>query len=565
MIEYNISYQNPNSHIIDIEVIINEITGDNSLLINLPAWRPGRYELANYAKNVYRVDAFAMDDERLVCKKISKDQWEIDTKSKANIKVKYSYYAFQMDAGNSWLDDEQLYVNPINCLIYIKERIQERCFLKIHVPASYKIVTGLKEVSPGKFLAKDYYELSDCPLFASATLKNLRYSINEIDFNIWIQGENYLDEKKVLKDFKQFSEYQIRMMGEFPEKEYHFMFQFLPYAFRHGVEHRNSTVITMGPSNLIQGTLYPELLGISSHELFHCWNVLKIRPKELMPYDFSTENYYETGYTTEGFTTYYGDLLLGRSKVFSIEQFLRELNDLLKRHFENEGNLNLSLAESSFDLWLDGYVPGTPGRKVSIYIKGALVAFLMDIHIRKTSANKYSLDHLIRELWRKFGKKGIGFEEKDIIEIAENFKVDLRPLIKKAVYGTGYLKKELEDAFSYLGMKLDFMKPSYSIESVYGIKCLNANNKWLVEKVSNDSPAYKLISKNDEIIAVNNSKFEVGEELPDSIAITFIRGNKIFSEQLERSNKTFFAIPSLKFKKERSMDEQRNFELWLDL
>jgi predicted metalloprotease with PDZ domain len=563
MIDYHISYQNPNTHIIDIEVTVNGIKEDK-LYINLPSWRPGRYELANYAKNVLRLRAYDLDGEELPCKKITKDQWEINSERNQTIKIKYNYYAFQMDAGNSWLDDEQLYINPINCLVFIKNRMYERCFLNIDIPASYRIATGLKEISRCKFVAKDYFELSDCPLFASASLKCLKYEIDEIDFYIWIQGESYLNEAKLIEDFRLFSECQIKMMGNFPEKEYHFMFQFLPYAFRHGVEHRNSTVITIGPAHLIPTTLYQDLLGISAHELFHSWNVLKIRPKELMPYDFTRENYYETGYMTEGFTTYYGDLILARSGGFTIEQYFSELDDLFKRHFENEGNLNLSLAESSFDLWLDGYVPGTPNRKVSIYTKGSVVAFLMDISIRKHSENKYSLDDVMKRLWMDYGKKEKGIDEQALVQIIADMGIDIKPLIQKAVYECGYLKKEILEALEYLGIEIKREVFQNRLESAYGIRCISSNNRWTVDHLSSDSPAAKALSKGDEIISVNGNKFEPSLPIEDKeISVEFFRGKRFLSHKIRRDNKSYFPNYYLSFAASPTTNQLTNFNLWL--
>ena len=112
--------------------------------------------------------------------------------------------------------------------------------------------------------------------------------------------------------------------------DYHFIFQILPYKAYHGVEHKNNTVISFGPGySAFEGENYEELLGVASHELFHAWNVKTIRPSDMFPYDFTKENYTKMGYLTEGFTTYYGDLMLKRSGVFTTEQYLKQLNKIL--------------------------------------------------------------------------------------------------------------------------------------------------------------------------------------------------------------------------------------------
>ena len=207
-------------------------------------------------------------------------------------------------------------------------------------------------------------------------------------------------------------------MNGFPSEKFDFIIHSLPYRHYHGVEHQNSTVLVLGPNTMENKEKYNlDLLGVASHELFHAWNVTRIRPTELMPYDYSKENYYETGFVTEGYTTYYGDLFLVRSGVFDETQYFTELNTIFKRHFENYGRHNLSLTDSSFDLWIDGYKKLLPSRKVSIYVKGATVALILDLTIRKHSSNKFSLDDIMTELWENFGKIEKGYSKQDVYDL----------------------------------------------------------------------------------------------------------------------------------------------------
>ena len=151
--------------------------------------------------------------------------------------------------------------------------------------------------------------------------------------------------------------------------------------------------------NKIFKNLYNELLGISSHELYHVWNVKNIRPKTMSPYDFSKENYTHMGYVTEGVTTYMGDRILYESGVFSLEQYFLELEKLFQGHFHNDGRNHYPVSESSWDTWLDGYTGGIPGRKVSIYVEGALIALICDAKIRKETNHKSSLHDVLRSLY----------------------------------------------------------------------------------------------------------------------------------------------------------------------
>jgi predicted metalloprotease with PDZ domain len=175
-----------------------------------------------------------------------------------------------------------------------------------------------------------------------------------------------------------------------------------------------------------------------------------------LPYDFSRENYFPTGYVAEGLTTYYGDLLLARAGFFSPARYLAELNGTLNRHFTTSNGAALSLTESSLDLWLDGYVAGVPGRKVSIYHKGALTALLLDLEIRRLTGDARSLDDVVRGLWQRYGQKNIGYSHADYVALAEE--VAGRPLhdyFAACITGTEPLHERLAAALRHVGCGLE--------------------------------------------------------------------------------------------------------------
>ena len=305
--KYIVSYQKPNNHYIDIEYIIDNITS-KKLEVQLPAWRPGRYELGNFAKNVQKWEAFDANGNTLTSKKVTKDLWEVETKGNETIHIKYNYFANEINAGSSYLDDKQLYINGVNCFIYIPARIDEKCELELQIPENYEVASGLTETSKNQFICKDFHELVDCPLIASNSLKHHTYNESGVKFHLWFQGECKPDWKLLENDFRRFSQAQIEKFGGFPVDKYHFLFQILTHRTYHGVEHSNSTVIALGPSyDIMRKEGWYKLLGVSSHELYHTWNVKQIRPIEMMPYDYSKENYTVMGYLDEGVTTYYGD------------------------------------------------------------------------------------------------------------------------------------------------------------------------------------------------------------------------------------------------------------------
>jgi predicted metalloprotease with PDZ domain len=315
----------------------------------------------------------------------------------------------------------------------------------------------------------------------------------------------------LLDDFKKFTQVQFHLFGSFPFSEYHFLFLFLPEKFYHGVEHLNSTVIALGPSYGIMNTKgYEDLLGVSSHEQFHAWNIKTIRPVEMMPYDYSRENYSRLGYVAEGVTTYYGDVMLLRSGVFTEEQYLKTFNENLEKHFNNFGRLNLSVADSSFDTWLDGYKAGVPGRKSSIYTEGALCAFILDMLIRKNTNNKKSLDDLMRLLYEEFGKKHRGYSESDYKTAAEKIAgIALDDFFENYINGVSSYVPELTTALNYIGYELKTMKKNSTVESSLGFKTQAEGGKTVIAAIYPNSPADKAgLSAQDEIIAVNGMRVE---------------------------------------------------------
>lgn len=469
---YTLSYSNPEKHFIDIEAVIENITSD-TIEIQLPAWRPGRYELAHFAKNMTRLTPEDIKGNLLPVQKLTKDRWKINTRNTKTVKISYSYYAQQMDAGGSWLDSQLLYVNFINCLVYTEGRQQESCTVHLQLPEQYQLACGLAQPEKHVLVAENYYQLVDSPLIASASLQQFTYEIDSVVFNIWVQGECHMDWKQVAADFSKFSRVQLQMMGGFPCKTYHFMFHWLPYQHYHGVEHHNSTVITLGPASQAI-SLYQEMLGISSHELFHTWNVIRIRPVELMPYDFTKENYFPTGFVAEGITTYYGDLFLLRAGVFSLEIYLLELTKTLNKHFMYSNVASLSLTESSFDLWLDGYTAGVPGRKASIYNKGALAALVLDLEIRRETGNASSLDDVMRYMWKNFGKREIGYSQKDYQQaVATVIGKVYDAYFEACIEGRAPLQEKLAEALQHIGCELDIrstLPDSQNIEIAIRVK-----------------------------------------------------------------------------------------------
>lgn len=575
--KYIISYEKPHNHYIDIEFITDVST--ESTLVQLPAWRPGRYELGNFAKNVQKWTAFDENGNALNFKKKTKDLWEVQTKNAKQLHIKYNYYAAEINAGSTFLDATQLYMNPVNCCVYVPDRINESCEMNIRVPDTYELAMGAqwkKSETGFQVVFSDFHELADSPFIASDTLQHNQFVCEGVEFNLWFQGECKPDWSKLNTDFIKFCNHQLEMMKDFPVKAYHFLFQILPYRTYHGVEHVTSTVIALGPGyGLMKGALYEDLLGVSSHELFHVWNVKTIRPIEMFPYDYTKENYSKLGYVCEGLTTYYGDYLLFRSGVFNEQQYFQTFDERLQKHFDNFGRFNLSVADSSFDTWLDGYAPGIPNRKTNIYDEGNLLAFVTDMFIRKNSKNEYSLDDVMRHLYQEFALKGKGYSEEDYKGCVEHYaNTSYDTIFNDYIHGIKNYESLLQEAMDHVGCELSLTPSSKFHESSLGFKVLDMAGVLKVSAIYPDSVSDKAgLSLNDELLAINQIQLKADGSgtgfsewcsyfSKEGIELTVSTMGIIKKIQLKADSNKYYQIAQIKKKTGATDEQKRNFENW---
>ena len=503
-IHYTINCKNPGQKFLNIHLSIDLAEEVQNIEFFLPRWRPGRYEIGNFAKNVKGFKAQS-GGESLLFSKENQSCWTIEVAKRKKIEVSYEYYAAQYDAGSTWVDHTQIYINPVNCFLYSLQESSAKISLEMKVAEDYIFATSLKNgKEKNLFIPESFDELFDSPIVASSQIKHASYEVEGIEFHVWFIGECKPDWKKIIQDFSAFTKEMYLNFGEFPFDTFHFLIHALPAPAYHGVEHLKSTVITLGPGyDLMSNDGYQKLIGISSHELYHAWNVKTIRPKAMVPYDYQTENYTIMGYLTEGVTSYMGDLFLAQSGVVSNEKFLSLMEETLARHTGNDGRFYYSVTESSFDTWLDGYALGVPNRKTSIYVEGAILSWILDLEIIKQTKGNCSLHDLMKDLFVQFGLEGKGVANEDFIALADK-------------YTNGSFSNEIwqfydqpNDLVELLQSKLDYFgvalvkKSETPSRNQLGVQFYPSSSKIL--KVAKDSPAaHAGLSMDDEIIAVNH-------------------------------------------------------------
>ncbi len=569
MAHYQLSIDQATNHILIIQYSLQ--VQSNETLLYLPLWRPGRYELGNFAKNIISFTCYNEKNDLLTFEKIEKSKWKVNTSDCYTLIVKYTYYANELNAGSTWLDEQQLYVNPVNCFIYEPSELNKPQQLTLLVPANYKVATTLSLQDNFNYTSESLHQLFDNPFIASANLKEQAFIVNDVNFKLFFQGICNPDWEKLKNDFQKFIEESIQLFGSFTCDEYHFLFQITPYSHYHGVEHVTNTVIALGPGYAImQKPFYNELLGVSCHELFHSWNVKTIRAAEMHPYDYQTENYSNLGFICEGITTYYGDYLLYRSGVFSFAEWQDTFNVQLTKHLNNPARFNMSVAQSSLDTWLDGYSLGVPNRKVSIYTEGCLLAFMLDIIIRKNTSNTKCLDDVMKILNNDFAKNNKGYTIDDYKNITTKIaQVDLAFYFQNYVYGKSDYQPLLLECLQYIGLTINSKVNDLPFETYLGFKLVEQNGKQIVSHVYKDSVAEQAgLVLNDIILSVNNiaasadlSKWFTYFEYK-KLNLLVSKQHKIVSVNLSANSQMYYKIYELEKLQDLSIDAKNNFTNW---
>ena len=496
MIKYHFSCPKPTSQFVKISLKI-ENKYASKIKLRLPAWRAGRYQIADYAKNIRNLEVIDESGVSIEKKKETKNTWSFTADSNVAYHVSYEYYAAKMDAGSSWLDEEQCYLNLVNCCFEVLGLHSEPKYLFEFECSNFpKKISTLSQNRLGEYVAENFQEIADATFLAAKKLIHWSYQAIDTTFHIWIHGEVHFDKKRFIENLKSFSERMIHDFGDFPESEYHFIYQLLPYKHYHGVEHQKGTVITFGPAESLKKSQEMEdLLGVSCHELYHAWNVCRIRPKELLPYNFAKEVYTKAGWILEGITTYLGDIYLLKSGVYSLKTYLKHLNGMVKRESIAQGTQSSSILESSFDLWLDGYEPGIPSKKTNIYSHGALIALSLDILLLEQGS---SLPELMRTAWIRFGKPKKGYLQSSFWNILKSLVKDMEELndfYVKYISGKNNILEFLDKKLHLIGLQ---SIPNPNQNQVYlflGIQI----SKEKVTFVHAQSPAFKNVMIGDQI------------------------------------------------------------------
>ena len=513
IVRYHIRIDQPQTQMVDISVTVRDVSTDTIDFV-LPTWRPGRYEILDTAGTIREVRAVNGDGESLDIEKIHKSAWRVKTHSAAVVTISYRVYANSITNRTRHVDDTHAFLSGSSVFMMPGDRRTRPIRVSIDAPPGWRTATGLEHdpAVPGTFIAANYDVLVDSPLEIGIH-ERIEFDVDGLPHEIILWGRgDYRDgefgRERLIKDFSAIIRDQIAMFGRAPYSRYVFMVHVGP-GLSGGTEHLNSTIMLTSPATFERAASYERFLGLVSHEYFHTWNVKQFRPAGIHPYDYNRENYTDLLWVVEGTTSYYDDLSLVRAGLITPTRYFRMLADAAGSLESTPGRHHQSLAESSFDAWIkfNRATPDSPNSTISFYSKGALVSLMLDLELRRRTANRASLDDVMRELFEAFPLDGPGYTTRDLLDIlARRSDSDFTEFF--AAFVSGVQELPLADALAVAGLKLEFEPDDDKPEQAYvGLRLSDRGGLAVVDAVLADGPAYTAgVMHGDEIIAFNGQR-----------------------------------------------------------
>jgi predicted metalloprotease with PDZ domain len=499
MVHYLLSWGDPKDRLFDIDIRFTAPVDTPRLL--LPAWRPGRYLIQNYAANVRQWSA---GESRIW--KDGKSSWRVDARAGQEITVGYRYYAGVLDAGSSFLDDDEAYFNGSNLFMLVEGLREEEHRLTVAAPVEWRIETQLSRDDQGTFHARHYDHLIDSPVIAAAAMTRYSFSESGAMIHLVFRGDQGIDTEQYVDPVRDIVRMQAALFGGLPFREYRFLYHVRERW--HGVEHEDSSSIILRRSALLGAAPgdvgYDHMLSITAHELFHAWNVKRMMPARFSPYDYWNETPTRLLWAMEGLTSYYGDLTLLRAGLWTVERYLRHLAAEIQTLESLPARLHLSLAQASFDGWLSdpAQMHDHGNAWFSFYNKGEIVSALLDLTIRRATSGERSLDDVLRLLWQEHGS-GKGMEE-DAVERAVARVADVGDFFARYVEGTEPLP--YEELFTAAGITFASAPREPELASL-GAKLKTQDGLLLVEGVIRGGSGMDAgLLPGDELLALDDTR-----------------------------------------------------------
>jgi predicted metalloprotease with PDZ domain len=499
MPHYVVSWASPAERLYDIA--IHFVAPADTPRLLLPAWRPGRYLIQNYAANVREWSA----DGATVWKD-GKTTWRVDARKGDAVVLRYRYYAGVLDAGSSFLDEDEAYFNGSNLFMMVEGLRGEEHLLTVSAPAEWLIETQLRG-ERGVHHARDYDHLIDSPVIAAARLDRHTFDEGGARFHVVVRDGEGIDTSAWVEPLRSIARAHAALFGGFPFSEYRFLFHVRERW--HGVEHEDSSSILVRRSAILGSRPgddgFDQVLSIAAHELFHVWNVKRIVPARFKPYDYWQETPTRLLWVMEGLTSYYGDLALARAGIWTHARYLQHLAREIEAFEALPARGHLTLSQASFDGWLSdpSQMHDHANAYYSFYNKGEIVGALLDLTIRRATNDERSLDDVMRLLWAEYGTTGRGLEE-DGFERAVARIADVGDFFARYVDGTDPLP--YRDLFASAGVAFSTAARNATSASL-GVKLKMQDGVLVVDSALREGAGLRAgLLPSDELIAIDGKR-----------------------------------------------------------
>jgi len=571
-IAYQLRMPKPQNHYFEVEMTLSDFK-EKELNLKLPVWAPGSYLVREFSKNLNLVKAFDEKGKEIQVMKKTKNTWIVKSNGEKKIKVKYEVYAFELSVRTSFLDLSHGFVSGSGVFMYVDGYKDKKGVLEIFPHNSFKtITTALPKMSISvskdgseSFEFSNYDQLVDCPIEIGNQFV-FDFTAAGVKHTVAMFGEGNFDIPTLKKDMAKVIEASTAVFGVNPNKDYTFIIHNVVDG-QGGLEHTNSTTLSVNRWTY-QGAEYTGFLSLVAHEYFHLWNVKRIRPIELGPFDYDQENYTSLLWVMEGFTSYYEKLILRRAGFYTKDEFLNKLQGSINYVEGSVGSRVQPVAHASFDAWVKAYRPNenSGNTTMTYYSRGSVIAAVIDIMIIENSKGKQCLDHFFQHLYKKyFIELNRGFSETEFKSELEKFVgKNMDDFYKKYIYGTEILP--YAEVFDKVGITV---KDNTSFKPNFGATIREEGGKVMVKNIRFGSCAEDAgISVGDEIVGCNG--YRVGQSmlegimnglsLGESADLLVAREEKLFSVKVKMTN---FRKPNFQFVKQIDSKNSVFFDYWL--
>lgn len=449
---YVLSFPQPKEHSYHVELTVNGIQLD-TIQLKLPNWMPGYYQFMNYHENISGIQAKNKEGEILPLEQITPSIWQVTGIKNQPFSVSYDILTSKQFVANSYIDEAHAYIIPTNTFLYLDEFISSPVTVEVLPNPSWKdIATGLDEIDAKNhlFSASDFDVLFDSPIMIGNLEELPAFEIQGVKHRFIGYKMGAFDKITFMKNLEEVISSAVDVIGDIPFSEYTFIGI---GPGRGGIEHLNNTTVSFDGSQLATEEGMSKMMSFLAHEYFHHYNVKRIRPFELGPFDYQNGSKTTQLWISEGLSVYFEYLIVKRSGVDTEEMFFKNFENHIIHVQNNPGRLHQSLIESSFNTWNDGPFGGNEGKTISYYQKGPIVGLLLDFAIRNATQNEKSLDDVMKFMyWEYYKKKQRGFTDAEFQQASES----IAGTSLKEIFEYVHTTKELDyqTYLDYAGLEL---------------------------------------------------------------------------------------------------------------